>query len=103
MLYAALRAEFPLFTGKVTDGRFCFETYPYLVSCGLADRRLEAKNKRRDRRDIVRIAGVNDQTLTNGDYLDAAICAMAACSVAIDYATMCGNPEEGFILAPCYH
>lgn len=102
-LYAALRADFPLFAGKIPDGRFCFETYPYLASCGLAGRRLEAKNKRRDRRDIVRSAGIDDQILTNGDYLDAAICAMAACSVAIDYVTMCGNAEEGFIVAPCYH
>ncbi len=102
-LYEALRAEFPLFTGKVPDGRFCFETYPYLVSCGLAGRRLEAKNQRRDRRDIVRSAGIDDQILTNGDYLDAVICALAACSVAIDYATMVGNAEEGFIVAPCYY
>lgn len=102
-LYAALRLEFPLFNGKIPDGRFCFETYPYLASCGLACRRLEAKNKRHDRRDIIRSAGINEQTLTNGDYLDAAICAMAACSVAIDYVTMCGNAEEGFIVAPCYH
>lgn len=102
-LYIALRDEFPLFDGKVPSGRFCFETYPYVASCGLAGRRLEAKNKRRDRRDIIRSAGIDDKVLTNGDYLDAAICAMAACSVAIDYAAMCGNPEEGFIVAPCYH
>jgi predicted nuclease with RNAse H fold len=102
-LYAALRSNFPLFNGKVPDGRFCFETYPYLASCGLACRRLEAKNKLHDRRDIIRSAGINDQTLTNGDFLDAAICAMAACSVAINYVTMCGNAEEGYIVAPCYH
>ena len=102
-LYTALRAEFPLFDGKIPNGRFCFETYPYVVSCGLAGRRLEAKNKRRDRRDIIRSAGIDDQPLTNGYFLDAAICAMAAFSVAIDYATMCGNAEEGFIVAPCYH
>jgi predicted nuclease with RNAse H fold len=102
-LYIALRAKFPLFDGKVPDEPFCFETYPYVASCGLAGRRLEAKNKRRDRRDIIRSTGIDDQALTNGDFLDAAICAMAAFSVAIDYATMCGNAEEGFIVAPCYH
>jgi predicted nuclease with RNAse H fold len=102
-LYTALRAEFTLFDGKIPDESFCFETYPYVASCGLAGRRLEAKNKRRDRRDIIRSAGIDDQALTNGDFLDAAICAMAAFSVAIDYATMCGNAEEGFIVAPCCH
>jgi len=56
-ILARLHADFPLFTGKIPDGRFCFETYPYLVSCGLEGRRLEAKNKRRDRRDIIRSAG----------------------------------------------
>lgn len=101
-LYIALRAEFPLFDGNVPNGRFCFETYPYLASCGLAGRRLEAENKRRDRRDIIRSAGIDDQVLTNADYLDAAICAMAACSMVIEYAAVCGNAEEGFIVAPCY-
>lgn len=102
-LYNALRAKFPLFDGEVPDEPFCFETNPYVASCGLAGRRLEAKNKRRDRRDIIRSAGIDDQVLTNCAFLDAAICGMAAYSVAIDYATMCGNAEEGFIVAPCYH
>lgn len=101
-LYTTLVPEYPLFRGTTPEGRFCFETYPYLASCGLAGRRLDAQFKRRDRRDIVRSAGIDDRPLKNGDFLDAAICALAAFSVAIDYATMCGNAEEGFILAPCY-
>lgn len=102
-LYIALREEFPLFDGQALNGRFCFETYPYVSSCGLSRRRLEAKNKLHDRRDIIRSAGIEDQTLSNGDYVDAAICAMTAFSVFINYAVACGNSDEGFIVAPCFY
>ncbi len=102
-LYAALRPDFPLFSGKIPDGRFCFETYPYVTSCGLAGRKLRAENKNRDRRDILRAAGIDDLPLKNIHYVDAAICALAAQSVKIDYCIACGNAEEGFIIATCFH
>ena len=99
-LYAALRTQYPLFAGTIPDGRFCFETYPFVASCGLAGRRLKAEDKNRDRRELIRAAGLDDRPLRNIHYVDAAICALVAFSVAIDYCSTCGNPEEGFIVLP---
>ncbi len=102
-LYQALGADYPLFRGEYPTPRFCFETYPYLATCGYAGKRLKADDKNSDRRDIVRGAGLDDQAMRNIDYVDAAICALVACSVSIDYCIAFGSAEEGFILSPPLH
>jgi len=102
-LYAALQKRFPLFVGREMPTPFCFETYPYLATCAYAGRRLQAADKRTDRRDIIRAAGISDQSLTNIDYVDAAICALVAFSVSCDYCVTLGDEAEGFILCAPLH
>lgn len=99
-LYAALQADYPIFQGETPERQMCFETYPYVASCGLAGRKLKADTKNRDRREIIRAAGINDGYLRNQDFVDAAICALVGLSVAINYYSACGNPQEGFIIYP---
>jgi predicted nuclease with RNAse H fold len=99
-LYAALQQHFPLYRDVGAKPPFCFETYPYLAACGYAARRLKAAHKKIDRRNLIKAAGIDDAPLTNIDFVDAAICAMVALSVSIDYGTAAGNPEEGYILYP---
>lgn len=103
-LYAELVKHYPLYGGEPsTPARCCFETYPYIAACGLANRRMSAKNKNRDRREIIRSAGIEPVSLKNQDFVDAAICALVAYSVHIDYCTAYGDSQEGFILTPPLH
>lgn len=76
------------------------EGYPYLAACAYSGRILQAADKNSDRRDVIRAAGIDDRPLRNTDYVDAAICALVACSVSIDYCTATGNTDEGFIVSP---
>jgi predicted nuclease with RNAse H fold len=101
-LYQALSPNFPRFDSQAAATRYCFETYPYLASCGLSGRRLEVTNQRRDRRDIVRTAGLDDRLLRDDGDVDAAICALTACAAANDCCVAGGNSDEGFIVAPGY-
>lgn len=100
-LYGELVKHYPLYRGESpAPARCCFETYPYIAACGLANKRMSAKNKNHDRREVIRSAGIDPATLRNQDYVDAAICALVAYSVHIDYCTAYGDAREGFILTP---
>lgn len=103
-LYTELRKHYPLYAGEDrAPSCCCFETFPHVAACALSDERLFAKNKCRDRRDIVSAAGIDTGPLKNQDFVDAAICALVAYSVNIDYCDRYGNAEEGFILTPPLH
>jgi len=100
-LYAELLKHYPLYGGEPSvPTRCCFETYPYIAACGLANKRMSAKNKNRDRRQVILSAGIDPTAFKNQDYVDAAICALVAYSVHIDYCTAYGDAQEGFILTP---
>lgn len=100
-LYAELMKHYPLYGGQSsTPPECCFETYPYIAACGLANKRMSAKNKNQDRREIIRSVGIDPALLRNQDYVDAGICALVAYSVHIDYCTAYGHENEGFIFTP---
>jgi predicted RNase H-like nuclease len=100
-LYAELVKHYPLYGGQSSaPPECCFETYPYIAACGLANKRMSAKNKNPERREIIRSAGIDPTLLRNQDYVDAGICALVAYSVHIDYCTAYGHENEGFILTP---
>lgn len=99
-LYTALQSVYPLFKSEGRSTRFCFETYPYLAACAFTGRRLKAADKNADRRELIRGAGLDDQVLRSIDYVDAAICALVAFSVSLDYCTAFGEDTEGYILSP---
>lgn len=99
-LYSALQPYFPLFNGVVRVGRQTIETFPYAVYCAIHHKVMPAKPKAALRRAALAMRGIDATKLPNLDYVDAALCALAAyCLNGHQYACF-GNPTEGFIVVP---
>lgn len=101
-LFAALAPRFAPFDGRAfaRGRRVCFETYPFAVATTLAGRKLRAADKDADRRALLRAAGLDLSPLRGIDTVDAAICALAACSYVAGRQVAVGNRDEGFIVWP---
>lgn len=99
-LFQALEERFPLFGGDSATGRVCFETFPQAVACALAGRVLLARTKCADRRSVLERAGVDVRTLTNIDYVDAALCAVAARHLHARAFRSYGDAASGLIVVP---
>lgn len=98
-LYEVLEPEFPLFCGEASDP-VCFETFPQAVACALAGEVISARQKCVRRRAILEEIGVNTAWLSNIDYIDAALCAVAAHYVSIGRFKTYGEPSSGLIVVP---
>lgn len=100
-LYRCLASDYRLFEGQrsVSD-KVCFETFPHAVACALARKTLSAGQKRADRSRLLREAGVSTETLTNIDWIDAALCALAAHHLVMGTFKPYGNVAQGFIVMP---
>ena len=80
-LYRELDSTHELYVGVVKIGarKVCFETFPHAVACHLEGRVLSAKQKRRERPELLwRRGGVSTDELTNADWVDAGLCALTA-------------------------
>jgi predicted nuclease with RNAse H fold len=99
-LYLALARHYALYEGGEPAARICLETYPQAVACALATRVLRARDKRANRRAVLSQAGIDIRRLTNIDYLDAALCAVAACYARAGHYRAYGNGGEGRIYVP---
>ena len=99
-MYAALRASFPLFDGKSTRPPLSFETFPHAIARILGGNQMVASKKRTQRTNLLLNHGVDTQSLTNQDWIDAAMCALAARSVVEGKYRKIGNADEGFIVVP---
>lgn len=101
-LFSTLMPEFAHFEGRPYGrGRpVCFETYPFAAATALAGRKLRAADKDADRRLLLRAAGVDLTPLRGIDTVDAALCALVACSYVAGRHTAVGNRAEGFIVWP---
>ena len=78
-LYRCLDPDYRLFEGqRSASDQICFETFPHAVACALARKTLSAGQKRADRSRLLREAGVSTEALMNMDWIDAALCALAA-------------------------
>lgn len=99
-LFRLLAQHYPLFDGRSTPVRVCFETFPHAVACALAGRILSAKQKRRDRPRLLHEAGIALERLTNIDQLDAALCALAAHHLVARSARIYGDAHDGVIVVP---
>jgi predicted nuclease with RNAse H fold len=100
-LYKALREHFEIYSG--TNGRqrpICFETFPHAATCALAGRVVRARDKSTLRRQLLEDADVCCDSLTNIDYVDAALCALTARRFAQGIFAEHGDPIEGFIVLP---
>ena len=99
-LYRLLERRFPLANGAKGSDRACIETFPQAVACALAGRRVSARKKRTVRLGVLREAAFDTSTLTNIDYIDAALCALAALHWQRGTYKAYGEAGDGFIVVP---
>jgi predicted nuclease with RNAse H fold len=99
-LYDELRKHYPLFAGDASARPLCFETFPQAVACILAGRTVAAKRKATVRRHILSEQGYDHSVLQNIDFIDAALCAVAAERLLQETVVYFGQPDEGFIVLP---
>jgi len=99
-LYQLLEESYSLFNGEVGPGPQCTETFPQAVACALAQRILPAKRKCTNRRDVLVKRGLETSTLKNIDFVDAALCAVAALYLQRNEFDCYGDDKEGFIVVP---
>ena len=79
----------------------CFETFPHAIACALSAGIVSAKNKRTVRRALLEKAGIVSPSLSNIDFIDAALCALTAHSAASGKPCKSyGEPTTGLIIVP---
>jgi len=102
-LYECLEShQYRRFDGERTNGLMCIETFPHAVVCAIAGP-VSAKHKLEVRRKALQNRGYDISTLLNIDFVDAALCALAADEFNKGNYQKFGNTEEGFIIVPAYH
>ena len=99
-LYRLLMNNYPLFKGERRKGPACIETFPHAITCAMAGRVVLARPKGKMRRNALQSEGYDIGILTNIDFVDAALCAVAADEFRKDNYLPFGNPEEGYIVVP---
>lgn len=99
-LYLALRRESDKVSAKIKWRPQIVETFPHAVAWALAGGRHPGLPKRRVRRQLLERAGIETGELQGIDYLDAALCALAARSVLERRSRSYGGAEEGEIVVP---
>ena len=99
-LYERLARHYVLFDGDRRKGPICFETFPHGIACALAGRVVPAKPKIANRRAVLRGLRYEDRALRNVDFVDAALCAVAAEGFRLGRVMEFGDREEGFIVVP---
>lgn len=105
-LYQALVPSHPLLTALPAGGtRRCFESFPHAITwqlhqaLGLAPP--QARRKVQERRALLRRLGFDCSQLTNIDWIDAALCAVAAQQLAIGgECRVVGEPVGGALIVP---
>lgn len=100
-LFRLLAPHYRLFDGRSTAlSPVCFETFPHAVACALAGKKLSARDKRVDRRRLLGGAGIANDSLTNIDEVDAALCALSAHHFLAGTFKAYGDDAEGYIVVP---
>ena len=100
-LFHLLSPHYRLYDGGQSSQRpVCFETFPHAIACTLAGRRLSAKQKRTDRRNVLVEAGIAADQLETIDEIDAALCALTAQDFLGGRFKAYGDAPEGFIIVP---
>jgi hypothetical protein len=99
-LFEALRKHFSVYTGQSKAERICFETFPHAIVCALSKRIVPAHPKTSVRRAVLRKLRFDISSLTNIDFVDAALCAVAADAFRRGEVKLYGNAEEGYVVVP---
>jgi predicted nuclease with RNAse H fold len=99
-LFNALRKHFSLHTGQRNAKRVCFETFPHAIVCALRDEIVPAHPKTSVRRAVLTKHGLDISSLSNIDFVDAALCAVAAEAFRRGDVKLYGDAEEGYVVVP---
>lgn len=101
-LYRALEPSHPICTALPVAGEHCcMETFPHAITWHLRGGEAQARQKRRQRRELLRKAGIDLEQLSNIDLVDAALCALTAHRAASGAnCKTYGDPFEGIIVVP---
>ena len=99
-LYQHLALHYRLFDGELREGLMVFESFPHAVVCALAGRVVPTKPKATVRRAALRARGYDVTCLVNIDFVDAALCAVAAEAFLKGCVQCFGDEQEGFIVVP---
>ena len=101
-LYQALESSHPICTALPVAGEHCcMETFPHAITWHLRGGEAQARQKRRQRRELLRKAGIDLEQLSNIDLVDAALCALTAHRAASGASCKTyGDPFEGIIVVP---
>lgn len=101
-LYQELQTTHALFKGGsgAANCQMCFETFPHAVTWALKGERVLARDKRTQRPELLRQAGVATENLKGIDRIDAALCALVADYFALGATVTYGDPSEGLIVVP---
>jgi predicted nuclease with RNAse H fold len=97
-LYRLLENNYLLFKGVRRIGPACVETFPQAIICNMEGTIISAKYKKQVRRQALKNRGYDTTNLSNIDFIDAALCAVAADEFRKDNYQCFGNAEEGFIV-----
>ena len=82
------------------DNLVCFETFPHAVTCALRGGIVSAKDKRRDRPEVLAGAGIALGPHPCIDTVDAALCALAALHVVANTVRFHGDAATGLVVVP---
>lgn len=101
-LYRALSATHPPFNGlPFPNDRYSFETFPHAVTWHLRGGNASAKQKKMERAELLRAAGIELPVPAGIDTIDAALCALTAHLVVTGAQTLCfGDAQTGYIVVP---
>jgi predicted nuclease with RNAse H fold len=101
-LFRALEKTHPLrHAGKTAGGKCSFETFPHAITWHLSGGEADATRKRPQRLALLRRHGICVAALTNMDWIDAALCALAAEMFAAGHVMhFYGNRRTGHIVVP---
>jgi predicted nuclease with RNAse H fold len=79
----------------------CFETYPHAITWYLRGGNADARQKRQQRRQLLKQNGIDTDQLTNIDWVDAALCALTAhMATSGRRMTSFGEAITGLIIVP---
>jgi len=98
-LFDELAADFPLFLNALPadTGARMIETFPHAVACALAGEVVSAKpkSKKAIRREILSRAGLDPESFSSIDEIDAALCAIAADHFVLGKFRSYGQADQG--------
>jgi predicted nuclease with RNAse H fold len=97
-LYKELVPHYLLFDGNGCTAPACFESFPHAIACFLSGK--VVSREKNIRRSILAAQGYDESSLPNADFVDAALCALAARAFREGRSQHFGQKGEGFIVVP---